>query len=109
MTSRRREAAVFYGDRVAGRIRETESGMEFCYDIAWQNDERNPPVSLTMPLRAEPYATASAHPFFLGLLPEGWLHNIALSKLKISSDDWFGQLLALCHDCTGAVSIQPDE
>ena len=109
MTNRRREGSVYWGDRVAGRIVETETGMEFRYDALWLGKAGNPPVSLTMPLRVEPYATAGPHPFFLGLLPEGWLHNIALSKLKLAQDDWFGQLLALCRDCVGAVSIHPDE
>ena len=104
-----REGAVYWGARVAGRIRETESGLEFRYADAWLEEADNPPISLTMPLRAEAYATAGPNPFFLGLLPEGWLHNIALSKLKLAPDDWFGQLLVLCRDCVGAVSIHPDE
>ena len=109
MASSGREAVVYWGDQVAGRIRETGTGMVFEYDAAWLARSDAPPVSLTMPLRSEPYVTDGPHPFFAGLLPEGWLHDIALSKLKIAPDDWFGQLLMLCRDCVGAVSIQPDE
>jgi len=107
--NRDRGGTVYWQNKCAGRIRETGSGMEFQYDSAWLREPEAEPVSLTLPLRAEPYATDGPHPFFAGLLPEGWLHNIALSKLKLARDDWFGQLLALCRDCIGAVSIQPDE
>ena len=62
-------------------------------------------VSLTLPLRAEPYETRGLHPFFENLLPEGWLLEIATTKLKISKDDSFGLLLAMCADCVGAVEI----
>ena len=109
MSSSARSGVVYWGERVAGYVRETESGMEFRYDVNWLAETDAPPVSLTMPLRTDPYATEGPHPFFAGLLPEGWLHNIALSKLKLAPNDWFGQMLALCRDCVGAVSIQPDE
>ena len=33
--------------------------------------------------------------------------EIALAKLKLSADDAFGLLLALCRDCHGAVHIEP--
>ena len=53
-------------------------------------------VSLTLPLRPEPYEWPGLHPFFENLLPEGWLLEIATTKLKISSNDAFGLLLATC-------------
>jgi serine/threonine-protein kinase HipA len=60
-------------------------------------------------VRAEPYETRwTLHPFFLNLLPEGWLLDISVAKLKVSKDDPFGLLLATCRDCMGAVEIVPD-
>jgi serine/threonine-protein kinase HipA len=47
------------------------------------------------------------HPFFENLLPEGWLLNIAVGKLKVARGDGFGLVLALCRDCIGAVSVEP--
>jgi serine/threonine-protein kinase HipA len=44
-------------------------------------------------------------PFFDGLIPEGWLLNIALANWKIKPNDRFGLLVTLCKDCIGCVSI----
>ena len=103
-----RRGLVFFDGERAGRLEETETGMSFRYDPTWLAAPGARPVSLTMPLRAEPYASRGPMPFFMGLLPEGWLLDIALAKLKVARDDAFGMLLALCHDCIGAVSIEPD-
>lgn len=97
------------GARV-GRIEETGTGTgtRFTYDPGWLARPDAVPVSLTMPLRAEPYEDKGLLPFFENLLPEGWLLEIATSKLKIPKDDAFGLLLATCADCVGAVEIQPE-
>jgi len=100
-----RSAQVFFKDQLAGQIRETEGGMEFEYAQAWLTSENKPAIALTLPKRPEPYVWKGPSPFFMGLLPEGWLHTIALDTLKISTDDWFGQIISLCHDCIGAVHI----
>lgn len=94
------------GARV-GTLRETEAGVTFQYDAAWLERADAVPVSLTLPLRREPYSSRSLHPFFENLLPEGWLLELSTRKLKISKDDAFGLLLATCADCIGAVEIIP--
>ena len=95
------------GQRV-GRIEETETGTRFLYDEAWLRDPKAVPISLTLPLRADPFETRGLHPFFENLLPEGWLLEMATSKLKIARDDAFGLLLATCADCVGAAEVYPD-
>ena len=47
------------------------------------------------------------HPFFDGLIPEGWLLDIAQKNWKIDSRDRMALLPACCRDCIGAVSIEP--
>jgi serine/threonine-protein kinase HipA len=93
----------------AGRLEEAGAGVRFAYDAAYLVRPGAVPISLTMPLRAEPYEAPSLHPFFENLLPEGWLLELSTAKLKISKDDAFGLLLATCADCVGAVEIFPDE
>lgn len=93
------------GTRV-GTIQETETGVRFRYDEHWVSSSGRP-VSLTLPVRSEPYDTPGLGPFFENLLPEGWLLELATSKLKISKDDAFGLLLATCADCIGDVEIRP--
>ena len=104
----RRGIVSLDGARV-GVIEETTRGTCFRYDAAWLADGDKTPISLTMPLRAEPYESHGLLPFFENLLPEGWLLEISTSKLKISKDDAFGLLLATCRDCIGAVEVRPDD
>lgn len=103
-----RSAKVFFDGRLAGRIRERDRGMTFQYDESWLRDPQAPAISRTLPKRAEPFEWSGPAPFFMGLLPEGWLHKLAIDALKIAPDDWFGQLLRLCGDCIGAVHIEGD-
>jgi serine/threonine-protein kinase HipA len=102
--SPRRGIVSLAGTRV-GVIEEIEGGTRFTYDAAWLASPRPLPVSLTLPLRSEPYESRGLHPYFENLLPEGWLLEISTAKLKIPKDDAFGLLLATCADCIGAVEI----
>lgn len=103
--SARRGIVSLAGARV-GVIEETDGSTRFSYDSAWLSSSGALPISLTLPLRAEPYESRGLHPFFENLLPEGWLLEISTAKLKISKDDAFGLLLATCADCIGAVEIR---
>ena len=102
-----RRGLVRIDGRQVGIIEEVPSGTRFTYDSGWLNHMDAVSVSLTMPLREEPYDTAGLHPFFENLLPEGWLLELSTTRLKISKDDAFGLLLATCADCVGAVEILP--
>jgi serine/threonine-protein kinase HipA len=101
---------VLWDEIRAGVLAELdEGGFEFRYDAAYLGRNEAAPISLTLPLRDTPYTRRSLHPFFLGLLPEGWLLEVSLRKLKLSPDDAFGLVLALCADCVGAVRVLPED
>lgn len=102
-----RAARVCLAGEPVGTLEERNGGTVFTYLPAWLARADSVPVSLTLPLRAEPYEHRSLHPFFANLLPEGWLLEISVTKLKVSRDDPFGLLLATCRDCVGAVEIVP--
>ena len=104
----RRGIVSLDGNRV-GVLEETDDGTRFVYDTAWLADAGAAAVSLTMPLRTEPYESRGMLPFFENLLPEGWLLELATAKLKIAKDDVFGLVLAVCADCVGAVEVRPDD
>ena len=94
------------GTQVGDLVEDRDAGtVVFRYDESWLANPGAVPVSLTLPLRTEPYVTAGLHPFFENLLPEGWLLDLSTRKLKISKDDAFGLLGATCADCIGAVEI----
>lgn len=100
-----RAGAVYYEDRLAGRISENEEGLTFTYEKEYV-DAQNPPVSLTLPLRTESYQSRVMFPFFDGLIPEGWLLDIAVQNWKLNPRDRMGLLLTVCQDCLGAVSVR---
>lgn len=101
----RRGAIVRVDGRRVGTLVEHGREVSFCYDAEWLPTAGARPVSLTLPLRSEPYVTEGLHPFFENLLPEGWLLELATTKLKLSKEDPFGLLVATCADCVGAVEI----
>ena len=103
----RRAVVCGDGQRAGTLVELGEGRTRFVYDAGWLARPDAVPVSLTLPLRAEPYDSKALHPFFENLLPEGWLLQLSTTKLKISPDDAFGLLLATCADCVGAVEIAP--
>jgi serine/threonine-protein kinase HipA len=105
---RERTAIVRLDGQRVGRMTETGNQVVFAYDSEWLARPDAVAVSLTLPLRPQPYLSDGLHPFFENLLPEGWLLELATKKLKISKDDAFGLLVATCADCIGAVEILPE-
>lgn len=103
-----RKARVFYKNELAGYISETEDGYIFQYDQGFLKG--NIPVSVSLPLREEPYHSRELFPFFKGLLPEGWYLNIVAAAQKVDSKDSFGLLLACAGgDTIGAVTVEKVE
>ena len=102
-----KRAKVFYADRWAGVLSETDKGYRFdyCADYLAAPDAQS--VSLTLPLRAEPFESKVLFPFFDGLIPEGWLLQLAADYWKLSPRNRFDLLLALCRDAIGAVGVEP--
>jgi serine/threonine-protein kinase HipA len=47
-------------------------------------------------------------PFFDGLIPEGWLLDIAVDHWKVKANDRFELLLTTCRDSIGAVTVEPE-
>jgi len=104
-----RSAKIFYDDSYAGILTESDDGYTFSYDEAYSNSPDAMAVSLTFPLQSEPFHDSYLFPFFDGLIPEGWLLDIAHRSWKIDIRDRMGLLLACCQDCIGMVSVVPDE
>ncbi len=67
-------------------------------------------LSVSMPVRTEPYTPSECRPFFEGLLPEGAIRETIAKNLRLSVDNGFGLLEALGMECAGAVALTvPDE
>ncbi|MBV8177085.1 MAG: HipA N-terminal domain-containing protein [Verrucomicrobia bacterium] len=97
-----RRAEVYQTGTLAGYLTETESkGYRFDYLPGY----RGHPISLTMPVRPEPYQFENLPPFFEGLLPEGRQLEALLRTRKLDRHDLLGQLLAVGEDVVGSVVI----
>lgn len=101
------KALIQYKGINAGILKETDEGYEFSYNEEYLADAASAPVSLTLPLTDKPYQSKVLFPFFDGLIPEGWLLDVALRNTDISELDRFALLLLCCKDCIGAVSVIP--
>lgn len=104
-----RSGKVFLNEQFCGIISENEQGYFFQYDERYLSDTYAKAISLTFPLRKEVYHSNTLFSFFDGLIPEGWLLDIAERNWKINYRDRMGLLLSCCKDCIGAVSVQNNE
>ena len=96
---------VYIKDVFCGIITESEEGYTFEYDKAYLNMDGATALSPTMPLTDETYVKETMFPVFDGLIPEGWLLDIAQSSWKIDARDRMSLLLACCKDCIGDIGV----
>ncbi|MCH3995527.1 MAG: HipA N-terminal domain-containing protein [Prevotella sp.] len=102
-----RQGKVLVSGVRAGILTEDETGYTFAYDPDYLSRKDAFPVSLTLPLRKELYHNNVLFSFFDGLIPEGWMLNIAERNWKINRRDRMALLLTCCHDCIGNISVEP--
>ncbi|NDE11519.1 MAG: phosphatidylinositol kinase [Chitinophagia bacterium] len=100
-----RKAEIKINDITAGILIQNEEGYQFDYDNTYLNSENPTPVSLTFPLQTKTFTAKALFPFFDGLIPEGWLLDIAVKNWKLNPRDRMGLLLTCCKDCIGAISV----
>jgi serine/threonine-protein kinase HipA len=103
-----KKAKVLFKGEHAGTLSETDSGYVFAYNNKYLHTKNCQAVSSTLPLSLEPYHCKTLHPFFDGLIPEGWLLDIAQHTWKLNTRDRMSLLLTCCKDTIGAVSILPE-
>ncbi len=103
-----RQAIIKYNNINAGVLTELDSGdYEFVYDELYIQNYPQLFITFQMPVTSRPYMSKRLFPFFDGLIPEGWLLNIASESWRINKNDRMGLLLACCQNTIGAVSIHP--
>ena len=95
---------VFFRNKPIGTIEKTPQGD---FQLSYQTKEKS--VSWTLPSTQQNYASDELFPFFDGLIPEGWLLNLAHKNWKIPKDDRMSLLLVTCQDCIGATHIMSDQ
>lgn len=98
-----RKAEIRINEQLAGWLTQGENGYHFVSDTSYLSLSGAAPVSLALPLQEETYDSKMLFPFFDGLIPEGWLLDIAEKNWKRNQRDRMGLLLVCCRDCIGAV------
>lgn len=102
-----RQAKIYRKEMLAGMLTEDGGEYMFKYDDAYLASPSAVAISLTLPLQKEAYKSPVLFPFFDGLIPEGWLLDIALRNTDISVLDRMSLLLLYCKECIGSVSVVP--
>ena len=104
-----RQCEVYLHGIKVGLLTENENrDFTFIYDKAYLLSKGAEPVSLTLPLRFEPYHSPFLFPAFANLLSEGENRQIQSQLLRIDAEDDFGILLATCQfDTIGAITVKP--
>lgn len=90
---------------VAGLLARNGKTVWFQYDRAYLQ-LRQPPLSLSLPLREEPFESKGLPPYFSGLVSEGWLKRVQATEQRIDPDDDFSLLVHNGDDLPGAVTIE---
>ena len=86
-------------DVVVGRLWLDER-KRFCfqYDKEWLERSKIP-LSLSLPLRTDPYLDDESHPFFANLLPEEKIRAVIARNLGVSVNNDFGLLERIGGEC----------
>ena len=107
---RMRQGIVKYNNIKAGLLTEDDNGEYlFVYDEHYVKNHPHQFISFQMPVSTNPYRSFRLFPFFDGLIPEGWLLDLAERNWKINYKDRMGLLLTCCKDCIGAISVVKNE
>lgn len=98
----RQRARILQRGILAGHLESLEGGAwHFVYEPGYAG----PPVSLGLPVRAEPYVFPAFPPFLDGLLPEGAQLEALLRQRKIDRRDGYRQLIAVGRDLVGSLQV----
>lgn len=103
-----RKAKIYYKDDLAGHLTETNDG-DYIFEYTADYVKKHPQqfLTFTMPVSIKPYKDNRLFSFFEGLIPEGWLLDIATKNWKLNPNDRMGLLMTCCQNCIGAVSVVP--
>ncbi len=103
-------AKILYKNEFAGVLtKNPDETFTYQYEKEYM-DNGGVAISMALPISEESYTSDRLFPFFDGLIPEGWMLNLAAKELRLNPlRDRFELLLSTCRDCIGAVSIIQEE
>lgn len=104
-----RSCEILVNKEKAGILKELDNReFIFVYYPEYLKKEDAKPVSLTMPLREEPYYCKHLFPPFANMLSEGENREVQSRFLHIDPNDDFGIMLETClYDTIGVITVNP--
>ncbi|MBS0570665.1 MAG: type II toxin-antitoxin system HipA family toxin [Proteobacteria bacterium] len=110
-TRRHPPLRVYQNDRLVGQLLKQPSGaIEFRYDRDWLDRSQAFPVSLSLPLREEPWRGEPVAAVFENLLPDSIaLRQRVAEKVGAGGYDAYSLLAAIGRDCVGALQFVADD
>src|SRR3546814_6597598 len=111
--ARRRQHApllVYLNNRLVGHLAKEPSGaIDFRYDETWLGWEQAFPVSLSLPLREDPYRGEPVAAVFENLLPDSEsLRRRVAETVGARGTDAYSLLAAIGRDSVGALQFIAD-
>jgi serine/threonine-protein kinase HipA len=101
---------IIYGKETVAELRRDKSGMSLQYMPGMiKNAADLPVISVSLPVRKEPYQETELLSFFEGILPEGSTRERLSKRLHLDPKDLWGFLREIGRDCAGALVILPQE
>jgi serine/threonine-protein kinase HipA len=103
-----RDMDVYLGDQRAGTLAQDDTGaLTFLYTKDYLGTTKPQIISVSMPLREQPYPDRITRPYFSGLLPDERARQRLASALGVSEGNAFGLLEIIGGECAGALSLYP--
>lgn len=84
-------------------------GISFVYDEQYLAQKTAAPLSVSLPLRREPFSSNEYGGFFSGMIPEGPVRAELSMRFQISQSDYLGMLERLGEECVGALMFRSNE
>ena len=93
---------------LVGSLEGNANDVTFSYSEAYLASADAAALSISLPLRQEPFDNAECSPYFRGLLPEGAALDIVSSRIVTSDTPYLEILASHGLDCVGDVVVNAD-
>lgn len=107
MVRKIRYLKVLMNGLLVGRLTQfMANDLQFTYDYAWLSMPGARPLSLSLPLREEPFNGDKVYSFFDNLLPDDPAIRARIqARFQLPTDQPFNLLASIGRDCIGAVQL----
>lgn len=88
---------------------DDNGAIQFTYAPAWIQSAANFPLSLSLPLREDPFGDPLSRAFFSNLLQENDQLERVIAREGLDRGDIVGLLAHVGADCSGSISVLPED